>query len=700
MKAIREDLYSHLDEVQSRKSETLTRRRFVQLMGGGIAIVLSAKDLFASGISTPESADESTIAAWIHITDKGKVIVYTGKVEVGQNIRTSLSQVVAEELRVPMEAIEMIMGDTQLTPYDRGTFGSRTTPTMSPQLRMAAASLREELVTIAATRFKAKPSALEAVDGMIRYQGKALTYSELTQGKKIAKSVNAQVALTPSSRWKIAGQSIPKINLRDFVTGKHRYASDIVVPNMLYGKILRAPAYGSSLDNVDTSSTSHRTGVQVVHDGDFVGAVAADSATAEAAIWDIKATWMHKPQPSRSNIYDFFKQHAQEPRSVEMKGDVDAEFAKSKHVLSQQFSIDYIAHVPLEPRAAVAQWDGDKLTVWTGTQVPFGVQEDLAGFFKTSKDAVRVIMPDTGSGYGGKHSGEAALEAARLARAVGKPVKVTWTREEEFKWAYFRPAGLMDVKSACNDAGLITAWEFHNYNSGTAGIETPYEVPNQRIQFHRVDSPLRQGSYRALASTGNIFALESHLYDMAIMLRMDPLEFRLKNLKEGRLRNTLEATAKSFGWGTRKQGEAGHGIACGTEKGGFIATAAAVSIVNNEVKLERLAIAFECGKIINPRHLKSQVVGGVLQGLGGALFEAIDFDDGKVINAALSHYRVPRFKDIPDLTVDLLDRPDLPSSGAGEAPLVAVAPAIRQAIAEATGKKINHMPMLGGGIKA
>ncbi|MDQ3290710.1 MAG: molybdopterin-dependent oxidoreductase, partial [Bacteroidota bacterium] len=358
---------------------------------------------------------------------------------------------------------------------------------------------------------------------------------------------------------------------------------------------------------------------------------------------------------------------------------------------------------PMEPRAALAQWENGKLTVYTGTQRPFGVQSDLAEEFKIPEEKVRVIMPDTGSAYGGKHSGEAALEAARLAKATGKPVKLIWTRPEEFTWAYFRPAGVIEVSSGVKNDGTLTAWEFHNYNSGGSGMRTPYEVANQQIQYHPSDSPLKQGSYRGLAATANIFVLESQMNDLAQLVNQEPLAFRLKNLKEPRLKAVLEAVAKAFNWGKIKPApDHGFGIAGGTEKGGFTATCAEVAVDRNtgEVKVLRTVTAFECGAIINPEHLDNQIMGAIVQGLGGALFEAVDFENGKILNPTFAQYRVPRFKDIPTIQIIQLNRPDLPSAGAGEAPIVAIAPAIRNAIADATGLKLKTLPLAPNGLSA
>lgn len=684
---------------------SLSRRNFFKYMGGGIASFLVFTDVLASHVvgqmSTKEKRiAEDTIATWIHIDEAGKITVFTGKVEVGQNIRTSLSQIVAEELFVPIASIELVMGDTRLTPYDRGTYGSLTTPQMGPKLRMAAASVRELLNEMASREWSLEKTSLQMEKGFVHHptNGGRFSYADLAKGKKLLQKVNEQATVISPDQCKIVGTSVPKVNGKDFITGRHKYVSDMKLPGMVYGKILRPPSYGATLIDVDTQRARQLEGVNIVQEGDFIGVTAPDIQTATVALAMIEVNWEKSPQPSREELFQHLRDQAES--SQEQKPEVDEAFRLSGRKLEQSFHVDYIAHVPLEPRAGLAHWEGDRLTVWTGTQRPFGVQEELEEVFKMPKENIRVIMPDTGSGYGGKHTGEAGIEAARLAKAVGKPVKVLWTREEEFKWAYFRPAGVIDVKTSTDNNGKITSWELHNYNSGSAGIDPPYAVEAKNVKFHASQSPLRQGSYRALASTANIFAIESQINDIAALLKIEPLEFRLQNLRDDRLIAVLQAAAKAFGWNKPKPEGHGFGIACGAVKGGFVATCAEVQVhpQSREVNVVRLTAGFECGAIINPAHLKSQVIGCVLQGLGGALFEAVDFKEGVILNPSLSAYRVPRFGDIPELEVILVDRKDLPSSGAGEAPIVGVAPAIRNAIYDATGIKLNHLPMVPKGV--
>ena len=470
---------------------------------------------------------------------------------------------------------------------------------------------------------------------------------------------------------------------------------------MLHGKVLRPSAFSSSLISLDIRKAETMKGVTVVREDDFIGLVAPNEHLADRAIEAIEAQWSHPSQPSHEELFDYLKQHPVETRgwggrSNHRQGTVEEGLKAADIMLEGSYTVAYIAHAPLEPRAAVAEWEAGKLTVWTGTQRPFGVRGQLAEAFGISEERVRVIMPDTGSGYGGKHTGEAAVEAARLAKAVGKPVKLVWTREEEFTWAYFRPAGLIEIQSGVKADGRLTTWEYHNYNSGGSAIRTPYLVPHQKVQFHPADSPLRQGSYRALASTANVFARETHMDELANALKMDPLEFRLKNLKDARLKAVFEAAAERFGWEERKtESNRGIGIAGGVEKGGYIATCAEVQVdpKSSEVKITRLVAAFECGAIINPDGLMNQIEGSIIMGMGGALSEGIEFENGVIKNPRFSDYRVPRFSHIPSIETVLLNRRDLPSAGGGETPIVAIAPSIGNAIFNATGVRHRSLPM-------
>ena len=681
------------------------RRQFLKAFSGGIALIVPATNLIARTL--PQDQDEAgrgrgnqrvpnDIGAWIHIDEAGMVSVFTGKVEIGQNIRTSLAQAVAEELHVPLTTVRLVMADTDLVPFDMGTFGSLSTPRMAPQLRRAAAAARETLISLAAEQWKVESSSVRIVDARFvnHDASKSLTIAEVAKGQKLVKTIPADVETTPVSKWTIAGTSVPKVGGRDFVTGKHQYTSDIKREGMLFGKVVRPSALNASLVSSDTAAAEAMTGVRVVRDGDFMGVVAPDQQTALRAEKAISVHWKAPGQPGNEELFDYLKTNATR-RTGRPVGSIADGMAAADRKLSESYRIAYIAHAPPEPRAAVAEWNDGKLTVWTGTQRPFGVRSELAEAFHIPEEKVRVIVPDTGSGYGGKHTGECAVEAARLARASGKPVKLVWTREEEFQWAYFRPAGVIEVTSGVKNDGTVTAWEFHNYNSGGSGIQVKYDFPNQDIRFHNSKSPLRQGSYRGLAATANHFAREVHMDELAQLVAIDTLAFRLKNIKDARLKAVLEAAANAFGWGKKKTEGRGYGIACGFEKGSYIATAAEISVEakTGRVKLERVVASFECGAIVNRLHLHNQVEGAVVQAIGGALFEKIEFRNGQILNGRFSRYRVPRFSDMPAIEIVLLDRKDLPSAGAGETPIVGLAPAVGNAIFNATGKRIRSLPL-------
>jgi nicotinate dehydrogenase subunit B len=692
----------------------MQRRDFFKTLGAGIAVfAVAAKSLPAqetAPIHGFHMEDLPTqISAWLHIAEDGRVTALTGKAEMGQNIRTSLAQCVADELRVPIESIHMVMADTLLTPFDFGTVGSRSTPTMGPQLRRVAEAARDLLVAEAAKQWNVPPEKLVAADGKVKDPAsqRTATYAKLARGKTLSQQIPEADPVTPAVAWTVAGQPISKVDARDFVTGKHQYTPDLRPEGLLHGKVLRPPSFGATLTSFDSSAAQSLKDVTVVRDGDFIGAVAPRIVQAQAALNSVRAQWKESPQISNADLFAFLKKNAgtsDDDRARKSSGSVEEGLARAAYRLEASYTVAYIAHCPLEPRAAVAEWSPDgKLTVWTGSQRPFAVRDELAAVFHIPESHVRVIVPDTGSAYGGKHTGDAALEAARLARAAKKPVKVVWTREEEFTWAYFRPAGLIEVKSGVLSDGTLSAWEFHNYNSGVSAIETPYVVPNQRVEFHPVKGPLRTGSYRGLAATANFFARETHMDSAAHDASVEPLEFRLKNLTDDRLHAVLEAAAKSFGWpGKKSQAGQGFGLAGGTEKGSYVATCAEV-IVDQEsgsVRVVRFVTAFECGAIVNPDGLRNQVVGANIQALGGALFEAIEFGNGRILNPRFARYRVPRFRDIPLIEAVLLDRKDLPSAGAGETPIMAVAPAVGNAIFDATGTRVRSMPLVSRGLKS
>ena len=684
----------------------LSRRAFVQVLGAGLLITVTEGISFGQQRGGRRGSQGArNVAARLHINQDGTITVMTGKVEEGQGSRAQLTQAAAEELRVGVAKIRLVMADTALVPDDGITAGSRTTPSTVPAVRRGAATARELLTHFAARRWEVDGSVLDVRDGTITHQltKRTVSYADLAKSEEIAEafaqSIPSDVAVASVSEWEVMGTSVARPNIRDLVTGAHRYPSDIARPAMLYGKVLRPPAYGATLESIDLSAAEAMKDVVVVRDGQFVGFAAPSTFRADQALGAVAttATWKTVSHPSSNELFSHLKKHVGTGRPM-TRGSIEKALAGANKVLGATYEVAYVQHAPMEPRAATAEWKDGKLTVWAGVDYPHRIQGDLSRALGIPAEQVRVIVPDMGGGFGGKHTGEAAEEAARLAKAAGRPVAVHWTRAEEFTWAYFRPAAVIECKAGLDDAGSLVAWDFTTINAGGAAIDTPYDIANTRILSVGSDSPLRQGSYRCLAATANNFARESFMDELAAAAEADPLAFRLAHLGDARIRTVLEVAAKHFDWPARRKkvtGELGVGLACGTEKNSVVAACVEVGIDRRrgEINVHEVCEAFECGPIQNPANLTSQVHGCIMMGMGPALREAIQFEDGKILNADFAQYRVPRFEDLPKIDVHLVNNTDIPSAGGGETPIIAIAPAIANAVFAATGLRIRSMPI-------
>jgi isoquinoline 1-oxidoreductase len=687
---------------------------FEQLPDGLVTVVAADGEAGAGAGQGRWSAPED---AWVYVGADGSVTAFTGKVEAGQGTRTALGLLVAEELAVPAASVRVVMGNTDVSPFDLGTFGSRSMPLAAPPLRAAAAAARRLLRAAAAERFGIPAADLTVAGGIVAGPDGApsIGYSDLLSGVRRVERVPADAPVTPAATWRLAGHLARAAGGAEVVTGAKRFPADLRLDGMWHGCVLRPPAFGATLRTADTTAAEALPWVHVIRDGGFIGVVARSAAEARQAVEKIDAAWERSPQPSADDLADYLRSHPIEGEGFSAsfrheEGDVNAALAAGPVRLAAHYTAAYIAHVPLEPRSAVATWQDGHLTVWTGTSTPFRARRELAEALGLPEPSVHVIVPDYGGGFGGKHGSSVAAEAARLSRLAGRPVKVQWSRHEEFHWGYLRPAALIDISSSADASGALTGWSHLNINSGSVGILSPYHIPHQRIVYQPADSPLPQGSYRALAATANNFARESHMDELAHRLGTDPLEFRLRHLRDGRLADVFRAAAERLGWRapqtlphpipTPGDGTGiGVGIAGGTEKGGRVATAAAVRVDGDgTLHVDRLVTAFDCGAVVNPDNLTNQIEGATMMGLGGALFEAIDFADGQIRNASLSQYRVPRLPDLPEIDVVLLDRPDQPSAGGGETPIIAVAPAIANAIFSARGIRLRDMPLAPRGM--
>lgn len=641
-------------------------RDWFSVLGDGMAVVLPPPP------ATPETWTTAGGGAWLHVSDSGVVTAFTGKVDVGQDNRTALRLLVAEELRVPVDRVLLAMGDTDLCPYDAGTFGSRSMPDAGSALRRVAAHAR--------------------------------TLVPVAPGSRRVEVVTGEPALTPPVRWRTAGTPVVAPGVLEVVTGARRFVSDLDMAGLWHGAVLHPPAVGATVRHLDTTAAAARPGVVVVQNPRVVGVVARDRDTARQALEDLRAEWDLPDAPSDGDLDAFLRSHpAEEAESwsgplQRVVGDPDAALAAAAVRLEATYTTAFIAHAPLEARAAVAVWDGDeRLTVWTGTQTPFAVRAQVAASLDLPEESVRVVVAPTGGGFGGKHGGAVATEAAVLARHIGEPVRVGWTRRDEFTAGTLRPAAVIDVAVGATTGGELTAWTFTNINSGPAAIATPYRVPASRLEYRPATSPLRQGPYRALAATANNFARESLVDELAHRLGRDPVDYRLDILDDQRLAAVLRAVAERCRWSTRRAG-GGWGVACGLEKDGRVATAAEVSVDGEgRVRVLGLVTAYECGAVVNPDTVVNQIEGAAVMALGGALFEAICFTDGRITNGTFSDYRVPRIDDVPPIDVVVLDRADLPSAGAGETPMIAVAPAVASAVFDATGRRLRSLPLTVGG---
>ena len=677
-------------------------RDYFEILGDGLVAYVAATPPGASrsgGWSPPIGG------AWVHVGPDGPIHAFSGKAEVGQGTKTALSLIVAEELRVPLSAVTMVLGDTDLCPWDMGTFGSRSMPDAFPVVRRAAAGARQALLQLAASRQKVELGQLEAADGAIRVRGHAdaLSYGELVRGLRKLVQADPRVPLTDPNEWRTAGGPAVDPLAEDVVTGRRVYASDVRRPGMGYGAVLHPSQNGAVLAHVEEPSSPLPEGARIVREGSWVGAVAPTPRAARQALALLRPTWRTTRQPDESEIEDHLRTHPSQGEGWDTdevaKGDVEGGLARAAVKVEATYRSAYIAHVPLETRAATAEWEGSRLTVWVGTQTPFRTREFVAEQLGMSEDDVRVIVPYTGAGFGGKHGGAVALDAARLAKTAGRPVHLPFSREEEFRQGYLRPMAIVDVRAGVSKDGHLTAWTLHNVNAGAAALRTPYSVPNLRESNSLSDSPLSQGPYRGLAATANNFARESVMDELASGLGVDPLAFRERNLEDERLLAVLHRVVDRLGWRTRTR-HPGHGagFAVGLEKNGRVATGAEVEVdLEGRLRVTRLVTAFEAGTVVHPNNLQSQVEGAAIMSLGGALFESIHFDAGGIVNASLKDYRVPRFSDLPEVEAILVDRKDMPAAGGGETPMIAVAPAIANAIFDATGIRLRSLPLVPDG---
>ena len=686
----------------------LSRREFMKLVGAGIVICFSVGDwslLEAQGRRRGYPADFN---AYLRIGEDGRVTVYSGKIEMGQGVITSLAQMAAEELGVALESIEMVMGDTQSCPWDMGTFGSMSTRFFGPALRGAAAEARAVLLELAAERLQAPKAELDVADGVVfltRDKTRRVTFGELAKGKTIERHLAGKPALRPLAEFTVSGRSARRLDALAKVTGQAKYAGDIRVPGMLYACILRPPAHDATRKSVDTSAARALPGVTVVEQDGMVAVLHADPEAAAKALAAIKAGFdVPASTVTHDTIFDHLLRVAPAPEEQDRKGSM-AEGAKlSATLFEHRYENGYGAHAPMETHTALASVEGGKATVWAATQTPFANQQQVATALGLAPENVRVITPFVGGGFGGKSgSSLPSVEAARLSRIVGKPVQVAWTRAEEFFYDAFRPAAVVRIKSGIDRKGRITLWDYQVYFAGARSTEQFYDVPNSLVRTYgdwggdgARAHVFATGPWRAPGANINVFARESQIDIMAARAGIDPLEFRLANTSDPRMRGVLQAAARGFGWpGATGSGSHGHGIACGIDAGTYVALCAEVAVdkATGKVGVKRLVCAQDMGQVINPDGARMQMEGCLTMGLGYALSETLRFKGGEVLDRNFDTYELPRFSGVPEIEAILVKNDELSPQGGGEPAIVPVGAAIANAIFAATGARVFRMPM-------
>jgi len=680
----------------------IDRRGFLKRLGNGIIIIFSLSELaMLEGCAPKEDDDTPDFNAYLHVREDGRVECLTGKIEMGQGVYTSLGQVMAEELEISVDLVDMIMGDTELCPYDAGTWGSMTTRFADPVLRAAAAEAREVLIELAAKKLGVKKNQLSTKNGTVvvtNDNSKSISYAELTKGKKIVRTLKKKPDIKKSSEFKIIGKPILSRDAVAKVTGKAMYVADIRLPGMVYASIIRPPAHGSKLLSVDSSKVAKYKGAEFVQDGDLMAVLHTEPTMAAKAARRVKAKWeVPESKADNETIFEYLKTVANENEITQEGGNLIKGRALSKEVLEAEYHDGYKAHASIETHTALAVFEGDKLTMWASSQTPFGTQEALAETFSMPLEKVHMKQIFLGGGFGGKIYNQQAIEAAKLAKKSGKPVLLAWTRREEFMYDMFRPAGVMKVSAGVDDKGKLTFWEFDVYCAGTRGTNLFYDIPNNRTRSFDGKNvhPFGTGAWRAPGNPTTTFARESHIDAIAHQIGVDPLEFRLNNMMEERMKQALELAVETFNWDREKPDGHGFGIALGFDAGTYVAMIAEVKVDKNtgDVQTIRVVCAQHMGQVVNPHGATIQTEGGILMGLGYALKEEIIFDWGKVKNRNFNTYDFTRFSMAPEIECVFIDAMDTKPEGCGEPTIICVGGAIANAVFDACGARVNRMPV-------
>jgi nicotinate dehydrogenase subunit B len=694
---------------------TLERREFLKLAGGGLVVVFAVQEGLEgqiAGARGPDGGYPEDPNAYLKVGADGRVTCFTGKIEMGQGIHTSLAMMLAEELDVPLAAVDMVMGDTALCPYDAGTFGSRSTKYFGPPMRQAAAEARGILVRLASQRLGVPEGELATADGAVhpvKDPARKATYAELVGGKRIEVRLEAKPPIKAAAKHTISGKPTPRLDGRAKVTGEAKFAGDIRLPGMLYAAILRPPAHGAKLKSVDISDASRFPGAQFYREPDLFAVLHEKPDLACEALALVKAEF--DPSESKldnATIFDHLRKAAPNAETVEQAGSLEEGVKLAVRTVERSYYAHYVAHAPSEPHTALVQIEGDKVNVWASTQSPFRAADEVARTLGVPPAKVRLRTPFVGCGFGGKNQGGQIVEAARLAKLSGRPVQVAWTRKEEFFNDSFRPAAVYDIKAGLDASGKIVLWDYHNYHAGSRSSQPVYDIPHKRVLSYGGGwgggggqggvraHPFATGAWRGPGSNTNIFAAECHADILAEAAGLDPVAFRLKNLANGRMKRVIEAAAKQFGRAFAKAPTGrGFGVAITDYLNTYVATMAEVEVdkARGRVRVRRVVCAQDTGEVINPEGARMQIEGCISMGLGYCLTEEVRFKNGRVLDENFDTYEVPRFSWLPRIEVVLVDNSDLAPQGCGEPAVTVMGAVIANAIYDAIGVRLYTLPM-------
>jgi isoquinoline 1-oxidoreductase len=706
------NVYTDVERDAGVEPLTLDRREMLKLLGGGIIVLIPATERLPLPHSKQmPSRYPDDFNAFLRIGEDGRVSCFSGKIEMGQGIITSLAQMLADELDVPLTSIDMVMGDTMLCPADMATVGSLTTRQFGPALRRAGAQARAVLLQLASEHLGTESDRLTVEDGVVfdrRNRSRTVSFGELAQGRRIERRLDERVRVKSSAERRVCGKAALRADAVDKITGKAKYAGDIRVPGMLYARILRPPMHGARPERVDTTAAEAIDGVTVARDGDLVAVLHEEPDVAERALARIQAQHS-RPEATVDNtsIFEHLVRSAPPAQEVVSAGNLDEGRALATESFERTYLNHYVAHAAMEPHTAVAQIDGDRATVWASTQGPNWVQAAVAETLAIPPDNVRVITPFVGGGFGGKTNNQQAVEAARLAKLVGRPVQVAWTRKEEFFYDTFRPAAVVKVKSGLDSTDRVVYWDYENFFGGSRSSEPFYAIPHHRVlargswggrggntgaQAH----PFAVGAWRGPASNTNVFAMESQIDIMAEAADLDPLTFRLNNLQNERMRTVLQTAAGSFAqqW-TKAPSGRGYGVACTDYHGTYVAVMAEVHLDESvgSVQVQRVVCAQDTGEVINPEGVKLQIEGCITMGLGYCLSEEVRFRGGEILDENFDTYILPRFSWLPKIETVLVENHEMPPQGCGEPAITAMGAVIANAVHDATGVRMFELPM-------